>query len=265
MPYRSELVGFTGAFDTLKDIEQAPNDHLEEAEVIALLDRNGVDDPPRGLHDFAAAGVLHRRDSDCMLTPLGERTYWLLELLNGGDLVEVFDRLGRIDTRLNRYEVVREGMTDLFIRSLIDRPGFGRVYLCSPWINLSALNQESLERAVALAEDRRGRSPEIVVMTRPKEGSTDVAPDGVKSLRALGATIFLHNRLHTKLYMREPDTSGGYSMAIVGSQNLTLSSYFELGIRVNADARIINQLLTYFWSMSYRSIESTENGGQDGG
>ena len=256
MPYRSELIGFAGAFETLRDLATAPENLLSESDVTGIMASNGVDDVVGAITDFIAAGVLHKRDDDCLMTPFGERAYWLLEAINGRDLGEVFDRLTRIEPRLSRYELVREGMTDLFIRSLIDRPSFGRLYLCSPWINLSARNQESLARAVALAEDRRGRQPEVVVMTRPEEGSKDIAPDGVRPLRDLGANIFLNNRLHTKLYIREPNTSGGYSMAIIGSQNLTQSSYLELGIKVNADTRIISQLVAYFWSLSHTSIES---------
>lgn len=256
MPYRSELIGFVGAFETLRDIAIAPENLLNETDLADIMARNGIDDVPGAITDFIASGVLHRHDDTCLLTPFGERTYWLLEAVNGKDLGEVFDRLTRIEPRLNRYELVREGMTDLFIKSLIERPGFGRLYFCSPWINLNSRNRESLARAVALAEDRRGRQPEVVVMTRPEEGSKNIAPAGVSLMRDLGADIFLNSRLHTELYIREPDVSGGYSMAIIGSQNLTQSSYLELGIKVNADTRIISQLVAYFWSLSHISIES---------
>jgi hypothetical protein len=49
--------------------------------------------------------------------------------------------------------------------------------------------------------------------------------------------------------------SGGYSMAILGSQNLTRSNYLELGIRINSDSQIINKLIAYFWELSYTCVE----------
>ena len=44
-------------------------------------------------------------------------------------------------------------------------------------------------------------------------------------------------------------------MAIVGSQNLTRSNHLELGIRVNNDSRMIDELIRYFLELTSYSTE----------
>jgi len=214
--------------------------------------RLGVEDTEGSIGDFVAAGVLQRDADRIRLTSFGLRAAMLLEALNGGDLRDLYRRLGAIDSTLRAYELVREGMTETFLRNLNDRPGFGRLYFCSPWINLGRREQEMLTHAVIAAEKRA--TPEILVLTRPANGEKVPAP--LRDLQGLGGTVFLNPRLHTKLYIREPDASGGYTMAIVGSENLTRSRYLELGIRINNDGQIINQLVRYFWELASWSQEA---------
>jgi len=178
-----------------------------------------------------------------------------LEALNGGDLRDIYRRLSRIDNTLRVYELIREGMTKAFLQNLVERPGFGRLYICSPWISLDRKQQELLFHAIIQVEQRRGTRPEILVITRPDE-KTGLVPATVKPFQDLGATLFLNRRLHTKLYIREPDTSGGYTMAIVGSQNLTKSNYLELGVRINSDSQMITQLIAYFYELTNHSHEA---------
>lgn len=59
----------------------------------------------------------------------------------------------------------------------------------------------------------------------------------------------LHEKLHTKLYIRDPGTAGGFSQAIFGSENLTSKRNIELGIRITNDTVIINKLITYFFDL----------------
>jgi phosphatidylserine/phosphatidylglycerophosphate/cardiolipin synthase-like enzyme len=146
-------------------------------------------------------------------------------------------------------------MTKLFLRSINERPGFRRLYLCSPWISLDQRDVVMLAHAVLQVQEKRGERPEIVVIVRPEQDGPVRVPASVVPLRELGATIFLNSRLHTKLYIREPDSNGGYAMAIVGSQNLTKSSYIELGLRINSDSQMIYQLIAYFWEITYDSYE----------
>jgi hypothetical protein len=146
-------------------------------------------------------------------------------------------------------------MTSQFLESIVERPGFSRLYFCSPWINLDTRQRDMLAHAI-MREERRGGCPELHVICRPSEVAADRAPEALAPFEKLGATILLNGRLHTKLYIREPDKSGGYSMAIVGSQNLTKSQYLELGIRINADSAIISQLIRYFWDLANASQET---------
>lgn len=206
------------------------------------------------IDELVSSRLLAWRNERIELTALGGRTALLLEALNSGNLRDVFERLSHYDNSLRMYELVREGMTDNFLDSLITRPGFGRLYLCSPWISLTSRNRDALMTAL-IREERRGFSPELLVLTRPLQGTKNVAPADVNDLRTLGATIFLHPSLHTKLYIREPGPRGGDTTAIIGSQNLTQSKYLELGIRINSDTSIVNQLIRYFFSLTTSSIE----------
>ena len=71
----------------------------------------------------------------------------------------------------------------------------------------------------------------------------------------LGATIFLHRSLHSKLYIREPGANGGSLLAIVGSQNLTRSNYLELGIQILGDSTLVQNLVRYFFDVTNESVE----------
>ena len=219
------------------------------------MNRSGVGDSSALLQDFLAANILHQSGDRLAVTSQGVRACLLLQAINGADLKEVYRRLSQLDSSLRMYELIREGMTKAFLKNLNDRPGFLRLYICSPWISLDKRHAGMLTHAVNVAENVRGQRPEVLVITRPEDKTDDVVPEKAKPFRDLGATIFLNKRLHTKLYIREPGRSGGYSMAIVGSQNLTRSTYLELGIRVNADTQMISQLIRYFLEITHYSHE----------
>ncbi len=253
MPYLSEVVGVPGAFETLQLLAQSSETAFERETLSETMRTSGVEDADGAIADFVSSGILQGDGDQLRLTTLGIRSALLLEALNGGDLWELYRRLRTIDSGLRAYELVREGMTGAFLRNLNDRPGFGRLYFCSPWINLGHAEQSYLTHAVHMASRRQ--EPEIVVMTRPEDGA-GTPPASLAPFRALGASVFLHPRLHTKLYIREPDASGGYIMAIVGSQNLTRSRYLELGIRINNDSEIIQQLVRYFWELTSWCVEA---------
>ncbi len=213
---------------------------------------SGVDQPRHTFQDLISTGVLQILGLDFGLSTFGIRTFVLLEALNGGDLRSAYQRLSNLDSTLHSYELVAEGMTDAFLENLRARPGFLRIYLCSPWIGLTDRNRTLLVHALHSAESR-GERPELLVITRPSGDGGP--PPGIAPLQELGATVFLNARLHTKLYIREPGKRGGYSMAVVGSQNLTRSHHLELGIRINSDSTMIRQLIAYFWSISNESVE----------
>lgn len=250
MPYLNEIVGFPGAYDTLRELESLPTTDLTAEEIEQIMRQYEVDDPEVAIEDFVASNLLRRYGDSYCLTTLGIRTCLLLEAINGGDLRDIHRRLSRLDSTLRIYELIREGMTKAFLRSLIQRPGFGRLYFCSPWISLDKKQEDILTQAIIQAEQRRGIRPEILVITRPEQKTDAAAPATLKPFQDLGASLYVHKRLHTKLYIREPDSSGGYAMAIVGSQNLTKSRYIELGIRINSDGQMINQLIAYFLELA---------------
>lgn len=240
-------------YDTLRELESTSRTDLTADEIRAIMDRYDMQDPEAATEDLVAGNLLQRHgDRHYYLTTLGIRTSLLLEAINGCDLSDVYRRLTQLDSALRAYELIREGMTKVFVRSLVHRPGFGRLYLCSPWINLAEKERAMLIQAVAQAEERRGLRPEILVITRPESGTRAAPPEGLEPFQDLGAELYLHSRLHTKLYIREPSSNGGYAMAIVGSQNLTRSHYIELGILINSDSRMINQLIAYFLELANR-------------
>ena len=256
MRYLSEVVGFQGAYETLRELEALPDSDLARDDVAATMERHGVESPRDAIEELVAADVLRLYGDDLCLTTRGIKTSLLLEALNGGDLRDVYRRLGHLDAGLRAYELVREGMTLTFMRSLVERPGIGRLYFCSPWISLDARQEALLTQAVRNTEARRGQGPEVLVITRPAKGTSSCAPDGAQAFSRIGAKLFLHRRLHTKLYIREPDASGGYQMAILGSQNLTKSRHLELGIRVNADGQMIAQMIGYFFELTNHCVEA---------
>lgn len=250
-----QTVGIEGAYETLHELEASSVTALPAEEMLAMMKRVGVQHPEATLRDFVADNLLHQYGERFGLTTLGIRTCLLLEAINGGELRDVFRRLSRLDSTLRTYELIREGMTGIFLQNLNERPGFSRLYFCSPWISLGRRQQEMLLHAVIQSERKHGMHPEILVITRPDENNDLGVPTTLKPFQDLGATFFLNKRLHTKLYIREPDSSGTYAMAILGSQNLTKSNYIELGIRINSDGQMIDQLISYFLEIAYSSDE----------
>jgi hypothetical protein len=255
MQYTHEVVGFTGAFPFLCALERSARSSFSLSEVLELMESHHVVDAESSLHELVASDILHQSQDSFALTRRGIHTCILLEAINGADLRDIYHRLQRLDSSLRMYELIREGMTKIFLKNINDRPGFGRLYFCSPWISLDKKQKDVLVHAVHQYEKQRGSPPEILVITRPEEGTDKDLPETLAPFRDLGAQIFLNKRLHTKLYIREPDTNGGYAMAIVGSQNLTKSSYLELGIRINSDSHMISHLVAYFLELTNSSYE----------
>ena len=177
------------------------------------------------------------------LSDHGRKLLLLISAINGADIEDVFYRLRRIDGHRPIYELVRQGMTTRFFDTLVDRRGFGALYVCSPWINPTDKDCSMLKYAVTTEEKRTGTRPTLQVVTRPPESQPMGIETGLKCFKEVGATIYYHKRLHSKLYIREPGLSGGLLLAILGSENLTRSNLLELGIMVNGDDRVVNQLI----------------------
>lgn len=245
-----QKVAFSGAYEALLTLDRLTAATAVQLNVAAsALQGIEVEDT---IHELSTAGLVRVVGENVNLTTLGVRTVTLLEALNGGDLWSAYKRLARIDQGLRRYELVRQGMTKVFLRSLIDRPGLGKLYICSPWISLDENDEKMLVEGVSYA--KAAVESEILVITRPAAEGAELPPSA-RTFLELGGTVFLHPRLHTKLYIREPGIGGGFTMAIIGSQNLTSSKYLELGIRINGDTELIGQLIRYFIDLTSISKE----------
>jgi hypothetical protein len=249
-------IGLSGAHATLRAIDESSDVAFAYGVLAGLMETHGSNDVDGLLNALLLTNLLVQGSQGFSITHLGRRTSLLLEALNGADLRDVWRRLGQLDPMLRNYELIRNNLTDEFLNSFTTRPSFGRLYICSPWISFTRREEGLLAAAVQRAE-RRGL-PEILVVTRPvNEGDRATVPPAGRYLQNLGATVFLNRGLHSKLYIREPDAGGGYLMAILGSQNLTRSTYLELGIKIHSDTTMINSLIAYFFDLTSQSDEVT--------
>lgn len=217
----------------------------------------GAASPRTTVDDLIAANLIQQMGARFGISRYGHRTALLIEAMNGGNIDDLVRRLRRLDGVAERYEIVRQGMTTRFLSTFVERPYFGALYICSPWINLNERETSLIRYGVLQSEKRTGSRPDIHVITRPLEDLPEqirVSGIGMKPLIEMGAHIYFLKSVHSKLYIREPDANGGYSLALVGSENLTQSNYLELGIQINGDGRLISQLIAHFYELtSYTS------------
>ncbi len=212
-----------------------------------VLKRCGCAEPDRVMDDLRVAGFFASRPPGLGLTTKAHRTLLFCSGALGAASAGVFDELRTIESTLHRYDLVREGMTSRFIKGLLNEPGFQRLYICSPWINLQKDDLGRLAMALDKAKQTLARPPGILVLVQ-----TPKIPELRKTidfLRQFGAEVVEKPRLHSKLYMREPGPSGGLSLAIVGSENLTRQKWIELGIEVRNDSHILSKLRSYFFDV----------------
>ena len=165
----------------------------------AAFDRNELEDmfldhgadSPGDLFDrLLYSNVFQSVGSRFVLSQNGRKMSLLIDAINGTDLNDVFQRIRRIDGYAVAYQLVREGMTSLFFNSLIDRPGFSTIYICSPWINPTEKQVKKLIYAAILQERQGGIVPEILVITRPPEVHPKGTEKGLEPFRKLNAKIF---------------------------------------------------------------------------
>ena len=260
MPNVHELVAQPGAAESLRELADSSESAFDRTDLEDQLFANGVTTPTETVDEFLAAQLLERFGTRIGISSFGQRAALLVEALNGGDVEDVYRRLRRLSHADELYELVREGMTGVFLESLVDRPGFGRLYVCSPWINPSKREAAYLKHGFMLAERAQGAAPEVLVISRPPSNAPAGTEEGLQPFRDIGSQLFFHRRVHTKLYVREPNQHGGYTMAIIGSQNLTRSNNFELGIKIANDTGLIDQLIRYFFDLMNVSEEQDDGG-----
>ena len=242
-----ELIAETGAAATLNYLVAQSETSYRRIQIEDIFVDHGSQQPDILVDRFLESNLLEVYGNQVGISHTGRKVVLLIEAMNGGDIKDIIRKLRGLEGIADRYELVRQDMTKSFIRTLSTNPRIGRLYICSPWINPSPNDAATIRYAVMQSRKTTGRSPEILVITRPPHGSTTYTNGGLQAFIDVGASIHYHPRIHTKLYMREPDSNGGILLAVVGSENLTRSNLIELGIRINGDTLLINQLIRYFY------------------
>lgn len=216
-----------------------------------LLKGTGCEDPVGVFEGLRAAGFFTSGMPGMALTTRAYRALLFVSGALGDHSDRIFDELRPLEPSLQRYELVKEGMTTRFIKGLLAEPGFQRLYICSPWIHLQKTDLGRLATALSNAARSLPRPPEVLVLVQtPKMPQMR---EGLDLLASLGAKVVEKRTLHSKLYMREPGPSGGLTLAIVGSENLTRPKWIELGIQIRNDSYILSRLRRYFFEIYGRA------------
>ena len=246
----SEITGQRGLFQLL-DLIDGWEVTFPSSEIIAAMETLDIGDPDIVYEQLNAEGLLAGTGGNLVsLTTKGRKTFLLLQAINGVDIQEIYRRLTALYPRWGQYQVVRERMTQDFIRELYDRPDFRKLYLCSRWIHLEKRPRGRLAQAVYWASERQ--EVEILVIHGPVSRESQHDSAMIETLdfhKSLGAEIVLNPRVHAKLYIREPGLSGGLQTAVVGSENLTVPKYAELGLKIINDGVMIDKLIRVFFDI----------------
>lgn len=233
---------------TSRFLELARQGAIQEADAYRSLLRScGCGEAEALFEELRAAGFFLNRPPGFALTSRAYRALLFASGALGTSSESVFNELRALEPSLHRYELVREGMTSRFIKGLLTEPGFQRLYICSPWINLLKEDLGRLAVALDKAQKSLARPPEILVLV--KTPNMPEVKRTIELLNSMGAEVVEKRNLHSKLYMREPGPSGGLSLAIVGSENLTRPKWIELGIEIRNDSYILSRLRSYFFDV----------------
>jgi hypothetical protein len=206
-----------------------------------------------GGHDAVLEEEFRRRNfvmpPEDVISARGQTCFCCIEGIEGASIVELADALRQLDPAASRVSLVREGMTTRFVDFLSRLDPLRRLMICSPWVNLDKSRLRKLIASIELSERVRGFRPEVTVLTRP----IDQQPGGAENptlgyLKRIDSVITYDPRLHSKLYIVEAGTDAPQRYAFVGSENFTTVRYQELGIMVNNDQQLIDDLIRYFLS-----------------
>ena len=246
----SEVVGQRGLFDLLEMMD-GWDAAVPRMDVLAAMEDLEVADSDVVFESLLKEGILTTAGGSLVsVTTRGLTVLSLLQAINGTDVREVYRRLRGLYPGWAEYQVVRDRMTQDFIRELYDKPDFRRIYLCSRWMSLANKPRGRLAQAVYWAS--RHHQVEILAIHGPLGSDDDRNANLVSTLnflKSLGAEIVLNPKVHAKLYIREPGPSGGLQTAIVGSENLTIPKYAELGLKVVNDNEMIGKLIEVFFDI----------------
>jgi hypothetical protein len=247
----NEILGQPGIFNFLEEINGLQQ--IEFENFPDFLSRCGITSPSVVKDQLTQVGIIFEEGKMLYLSPKGHRTFLLLKALNRGDLKDLVHNLRKIDPTLFPYEIVTEGMTAAFIDGLASLPTFRRVLICSPWVYLKRKILQKFCYAVYKAQEKNPTDKvDIIFIARPlekKDPNYGKFLECFQELIKVGVEIVVRERLHSKLYIRDPGSSGGFSEAIFGSENLTSKRNIELGMRITNDSIILNKLITYFFDL----------------
>jgi len=231
-------------------ISIAENGVARREELISILgDACAVDELLEALrlHGFVvhmSDDVLPTRDLDFLLELVQEIT-----LRNPRRLIE---KIQQLYPELRRIAVIRDNLTGEFFKCLHSVRTAGRISICSPWINMNNDQFETLafllQQSVLLEEPH---SINVVMLpSKPSERHHDTTQEMVRRFAELGITVLFSKGLHAKLYVRTPSSSNGSSFAVIGSQNLTRSTYTELGLLIKNERRLVEDLQAAFFEIA---------------
>ena len=241
-PYAKEVLeALDGAtFLTVSQISEL----LEEEEIIKMR-----------VKELENLGLISKspHTSAYHLTSRGKISLILSDMIEGGSLKEGIKILSPYTVK--EFELLTENVTDTFLEMIYKRRIFQNIYLCSPWIQIKEQKRKLLQKVIRDSKKSLGEKMNILVIVRPPNLKTEFGKkinETLQWLERLGGDISLVKRLHTKLYIAEPGSSGGLFFAIFGSENLTGARNIELGIKIINNTSILNKLITYFFDIYNR-------------
>ena len=248
----NEIVGKMGAYQFLDRIYEY-QDVVQSQDLAQLIDETNISQDL--FSELTDAGLFIGTPDGFYISSLGKRVTLLLRGINGEEeLSGIFRKLSYLYPELRPYELITEDITSYFVDSLLVRPDFIRVYICSPWIRLEQSHLEKVKQAVLQAK-RRYENLQILVITKPRRGyrNWQASVETFEVLRSLGAEIVTNEKLHAKLYISEPGSYGGAQYAIFGSENLTGRQNIELAIKIENDNEILGKLTHFFFEIREES------------
>lgn len=186
-------------------------------------------------------------EPELVVSGRGRACHCGVNLIEGSSIVDAIDRLHEIDPLAKRITLVREGMTDAFLNLVRRLDSIRRIWICSPWVSLSKDRLRDLTIGIERTKRDTGFVPEVTVVTRPVQDQ----PLGEKNetlayFGRVNAVVKYKPNLHSKLYIVETASTPPQRQAFVGSENFTKPRYQEVGIRVNNDNQLIDDLVRYF-------------------
>lgn len=252
----SEIAGEKASYDFLKYLKEK-NLVIGTRELSNLMDKINLEEET--FLKLIKGGLLIESPIGFYLSSLGERTTLLLKAINNEEeILEIYRQLKEIYPFLSLYELITENVTDYFIDSLVARPDFIRLYICSPWIRLSSVHIDRIRLSLNRASNNYKQLQFFIITLPVNRYKDDNALKTLKLLKDIGAYIVTNTRVHTKLYISEPGPLGGNHYAILGSENLTGRGNIELAIKIQNDNEILRKLSLYFNNIFYNSEELKE-------